>query len=143
MKKYYFLSILMVVLSDTLYHFASKNLSESLSPFGVFFYVYLGCFIVSFIIAIIIDKKEKIRRPKINFKNKYFYIFLIGLLCFDLGYIFIYRIGGALSNIYVLTMPLKAIVLLIAGYLLYKETLSKKNMLGIIISIIGVLLISM
>ncbi|WP_407424770.1 EamA family transporter [Methanobrevibacter sp.] len=62
---------------------------------------------------------------------------------FEVGYVFVYRAGWQVSNATVVANIGLACVLIVVGYLLYKENVSIRQILGIIVCMIGLILINL
>ena len=66
----------------------------------------------------------------------------IAIVALEFGYICIYRAGWKISVATLIANISLACVLMIVGVLLYKETIHLKQMIGIVISAIGLVLIA-
>ena len=66
----------------------------------------------------------------------------IAIVALEFGYICIYRAGWKISVATLIANISLACVLMIVGVLLYKETISLKQIIGIIISAIGLVLMA-
>ena len=65
---------------------------------------------------------------------------IVGL---EVGYVFVYRTGWQISNASVVANIGLACVLLIVGYCLYKENVSFRQILGIFVCMVGLILINL
>jgi len=59
------------------------------------------------------------------------------------GYVFVYRAGWAVSTASVVANIGLACVLLVVGYLLYKENISLTQMFGFFVCMVGLILINL
>jgi uncharacterized membrane protein len=76
---------------------------------------------------------------KINWTSIVLGISIVGL---ETGYILIYRAGWKVSNASVVANICLACTLLIVGFVAYKENISLKQVLGIVICIVGLILVT-
>ncbi len=65
------------------------------------------------------------------------------LVCLELSTILLFRVGWDLSVSMLLAYVILAVVLVVLGRVLYKETLTAKRVVGIAISLVGVLLVGL
>ena len=76
---------------------------------------------------------------KINWTSIILAIAIVGL---EVGYVFVYRAGWAVSTASVVANIGLACVLLIVGYFLYRENVSLNQIVGIIVCMFGLVLIN-
>ena len=143
MKNKLFLFVILITISAMFYQLGYKFVPSNLNPLAAILALYILAITLTTILAFIIDKQYKIKSRKNHFNSKLIYFFVLAMLGFDFGYLLIYRLGGDASKVFNLSIPLQAIALLIAGLIIYKEKLTIKNLLGIILSLAGVFLISL
>ena len=142
MKNKFFLFVFMLTLADIIYQVAYKFLPENVPATSAILALYILAFVEALILAFILDNKFKVKTLRTYVKHKVTYIMAIAMIAIDFGYLFIYRLGGEISKVFNLTVPLQALFLMLAGVLFYKEKITKYNIIGIILSVVGVILIS-
>ena len=142
MKNKFFLFVFMLTLADVIYQVAYKFLPENVPATSAILALYVLAFVEALVLAFILDNRFKIKTLKTYVKHKVTYIMAITMLAIDFGYLFIYRLGGEISKVFNLTVPMQAVFLMLAGILFYKEKITKHSIIGIILSVIGVMLIS-
>ena len=142
MKNKFFLFVFMITLADVIYQVAYKFLPSGVPATSAILALYILAFVEVLVLAFILDKKFTIKTQKLYVKSKVSYIMAISMLSIDFCYLLIYRLGGEISKVFNLTVPLQAIFLMITGILFYKEKITKHSIIGIIFSVLGVLLIS-
>ena len=143
MKNKILILLVLLLLSDVLYQVSFKMVPVNINPIASMLGLYSFTLIMGFTIGFVVDKKLKTK----SFKNYYKYPIVIllafGTFAAEIGHLLIYKFGGDLSKVINLTLPVEAITLLIIGAIIYKEKLNHKNLIGVLFSIVGVLLISM
>ena len=132
----------MITLADVIYQVAYKFLPSGVPATSAILALYMIAFVEALVIAFILDKKSKIKTIKMYATHKVTYVMAVAVLLIDLGHLFIFRLGGEISKVFTLTVPMQSIFLLLAGMLFYKEKITKHSIIGIVLSVVGVILIS-
>ncbi len=132
--------IMLVVCSNIFYQISSKSTPTNINPFVSLMVTYCVAAVVSVIVYFV-------GRPTvpftteitgINWASAVLGIAIVGL---ETGYIFAYRAGWNISVCSLVANISLACCLIIVGVFLYKETLSIKQVCGIIVCIIGLFLV--
>lgn len=139
----YYLPIFIIVLSNVAYHLSAKSIPKEMDSFFFLSLLYLisGC--ISF--AIYIFKPETdLGNVYIQFKyiNWVPFLFAFGIIGLELGNIFMYRVGWNISIGSLVANISLGLVLILIGYLFFKETINAKQMAGIAFCLIGLVLIN-
>ena len=134
--------ILVVIASNTFYNICMKSTPSDVNPFAALMVTYIISVIITAIIFVFMAKPEHIgsELSKVNGVSVILAFALVGL---EVGYVFVYRAGWQVSNATVVANIGLACVLIIVGYLLYKENVSIRQIFGIIVSMIGLILINL
>ena len=134
--------ILIVIASNTFYNICMKSTPSDVNPFAALMVTYIVSVIITAIIFVFMAKPEHIgsELSKVNWVSVILAFALVGL---EVGYVFVYRAGWQVSNATVVANIGLACVLIIVGYLLYKENVSIRQILGIIVCMIGLILINL
>lgn len=134
--------ILVVIASNTFYNICMKSTPSDVNPFAALMVTYIISVIITAIIFVFMAKPEHIgsELSKVNWVSVILAFALVGL---EVGYVFVYRAGWQVSNATVVVNIGLACVLIIVGYLLYKENVSIRQIFGIIVSMIGLILINL
>ena len=77
---------------------------------------------------------------KVNWTSIVLALVLVGL---EVGYVFVYRAGWQVSTASVVANIGLACVLLVVGYFLYKENVSIRQIIGIVVCMFGLVLINL
>lgn len=135
------LPLAIVVISNCFYHIISKKTptdANALLSLGV---TYLVAAIVSFAIFFVGNNHEGLTAEikKLNWTSFALGIVIIGL---ELGYILVYRAGGDVSRAPLIANCTLAVMLVFIGLLVFKETITIKQIIGMIICIIGMIIVT-
>ena len=133
--------MVLVVLANTMYNICTKSTPGDVDPFVTLIFTYVTATIVTIILFFVISRPENVafEISKINWTSIVLGISIVGL---EIGYILIYRAGWKVSNASVVANICLACTLLIVGFVAYKENISLKQVLGIVICIVGLILVT-
>ena len=133
--------ILVVVGANTVYNISTKSTPTDVNSFAALALSYLIGAICSVIMFFITSENKNLfsELTKTNWTSLALGIAIVAL---EFGYICIYRAGWKISVASLFANISLACVLLIVGMLLYRETISVKQIIGIAFSAIGLILIA-
>ena len=133
--------IFIIVLSNCFYHVCSKSTPSNLNAFGALMVTYLIATILTGLILVYMVKPENViaELSKINWTSIVLGIAIVGL---EAGYIFAYRLGGNVNTTPLIANTALAVALIIIGALLYNENITIKEISGIILCLIGMIVIN-
>lgn len=137
----YYLSLFLTIFANILYHFAQKSTSEKINPMFSLIVTYSVALILSVVLFCIIkgEKSLAFNMQQLNFSS----ILLGGsIVLLELGFLLAYRAGWNISTASILSTIIVTIALIPIGALLFNNSINRQNVLGIIISIIGIILIN-
>lgn len=136
-----FIPILMVVCANTMYNVCTKSTPAEVNPFITLFFTYLVAAGITVILFFIFGNSSNIiaEISNVNWTSIILGISVVGL---ETGYILIYRAGWKISNASVVANILLAISLILVGYIIYKENINLKQILGIVVCMVGLILIT-
>lgn len=142
MNFFYILPVIVVVVSNVLYHIASKSTSQNVNPFFSLVITYLIGAAVSFIIYLISGKGEI--HMLADFKKLNWATFLMGVLIIGLeaGWILAYRAGWNISKCSLIANICLAVILVFVGVIFYKEHITAKQLAGMAFCVAGLVLIN-
>lgn len=132
--------ILVVILSNTFYNVCMKSMPSDVNPFGALMVTYLVATIISAIIYMVGPSEVVGEISKINWVSVILAIAIVGL---EVGYVFVYRAGWAISTASVIANIGLACVLIFVGYFLYGENVSINQIVGIVVCMFGLVLINL
>ena len=133
--------LLLIIASNCFYNICTKSMPDETNSFASLTVTYLVGAILCAILFIVSAKPANVPSglKTINWTAFVLGIAIVGL---ELGYVFLYRAGWKVSNGALTANICLAVALLFIGALLYKESISVKQILGIVICSIGLFLIS-
>lgn len=128
--------ILIVVCANTIYHISAKSTPADISPFASLAISYAIAAVVSLVCFFLSSTQKNIllEAGKINWATLTLSASIVFL---ELGYILVYRVGWKVSVASLTANISVACILLIAGILLYHETITLRQCAGIAICLVG------
>ena len=134
--------IALVVLSNTVYHICSKNIPNNANAFLSLTITYLIGAVFTFFMFLVSSKEHNLVKEfsKINWAPFVLGIAIVGL---EIGFLFAYKAGWQVSTASIVQSSFLAVVLVIVGFLLYHEPLSRNKIIGIIICLIGLIFVNL
>lgn len=134
--------ILIIVLSNTVYNICAKSTPSGINSFASLTITYLVAAAVSFTMFLISAKGKGIAAEfgKANWSSFVLGVVIIGL---ELGYILAYRNGWKMNTVSVTANIALAVILLIIAFIFYKETMTFKQIAGMVLCAGGLILINL
>ena len=147
-KAFLFLGLLVV--SEVVYQISFKlasGTSETLSAMStIFLFNFIEYLCIILFIKIKEHKKNAITEIVTDFKlaTKSYssYLFAFASFFIVISDYLLYKNGGDVSKVLNYIAPLETVVIALLGLIIYKEKLVRKNIIGIILAILGITLIS-
>lgn len=132
----------LVVLSNVFYQICAKSVPAKMDPFASLTISYVIGALVSFIFYLALNKGGNILHEfqKTNWAPFVLGIVIVGL---EVGYIFLFKAGWAVSVAQIVQASILAVILIFVGYILYKEAITWNKILGVVICLAGLGLINM
>lgn len=134
--------VILMIVANTLYSVTAKVTPTDVDTFASVSLTYSVC-IVYALIMFFITSSNKNYFKEIKKANWTAPALGACLVCLEVSTILLFRVGWELSVGLLLAYVLLAVVLVIVGRLFYKETLTTKRIIGIVISIAGVVLVGL
>ena len=118
-----------------------KSMPSDVNPFGALMVTYLVAAIISAIIFAFSVGPSNMgaELSKINWTSVILALAIVGL---EVGYVFVYRAGWAVSTASVVANIGLACVLIFVGYFLYRENISINQIVGVVLCMFGLVLIN-
>ena len=137
----YFWPILLVIAANCLYNICAKSTPSHVSPFASLCITYLVAAFVSAIMFFFTDPNKNLLQAftKTNWTAIAFGITVVAL---EFGYINIYRVGWKVSTGSLVANLGLACLLSVVGFLFYHETISARQLMGMLICAIGLFMVS-
>lgn len=133
--------ILLVVCANAFYNISAKSTPDGINAFASLSITYLVAAALS-VVMFFITENQKNLVAEISKANWTSLVLGIAVVALEFGYISIYRAGWKVSTASLVANIGLACVLLVIGLLLYKESISLRQVLGMIVCVIGLFLIS-
>lgn len=136
-----FFPIAMVIISNTVYNIAAKSTPENVNAFLSLSITYMVAMLLAFAVFFLSSDRQSVLT---ELKTVNWASFALGfsIVPLELGYILIYRFGWRVSAASLTANIGLACVLLIVGVLLYKEAVSIKQLVGMIVCAAGLFLMN-
>ena len=133
--------ILIIVLSNILYNVCTKSTPSEVNAFATLSITYLVAAVVSFATFLVSSKGRNIitEFSKTNWTAFILGVVIIGL---EIGYILAFRNGWAMSKASVTANITLAIALIFVSMIFYKESITVKQIIGIVICGGGLVLVN-
>lgn len=133
--------IFIVVFANVFYNIIAKSTPNAVQPFASLIITYLTAAIVSFMLFLIASEDKNITNEiqKANWTSVAFGLALVAL---EFGYIYVYRVGWKISIGSLVANISLSCALLLIGVVFFKESISIRQIMGMVMCIGGLLLIS-
>jgi drug/metabolite transporter (DMT)-like permease len=136
------ISIPLIIIGVLLYSICQKSIPKDANALIAIASAYLVAF-VSCIAVLFFNDELKKGSVLFNDQKWLTVVFLgLSLILVELGFLYAYRTGWKISTTSITTGSFTTIVLALIGVLWYKEDLSLINIIGIVLSSAGVVLIN-
>ena len=133
--------MLIVVCANTVYNISTKSTPADINSFASLTVTYTVAAVSSLILFFITAENRDLASEltKINWTA---FILGIAIVALEFGFICIYRAGWKISVASLVANISLACILLLIGILLYRETISAKQVIGMVLSAAGLILIA-
>lgn len=133
--------LLLVVGANCFYHISTKSLPQAANPFASLTLTYLVGALLSALIFLFSAGFSRVgtELAKINWTALVLGFAIVGL---EAGNVFLYRAGWKISSGALVCNICLAVALLLIGWLLYKETITPRQLLGVAVCCAGLLLVN-
>ncbi|MTI46339.1 MAG: hypothetical protein FH761_00745 [Firmicutes bacterium] len=134
----YYISMIIVIAASVLYHISQKSIGENVSPIISMIVTYIVALVLSLIALIFFPSKDIVSSVKeLNWAS---YVLGISVFAIEIGFLLVYRSGWSINVTALFSNIITTIILIFIGIYLLKEQISPVNMVGIGLSIIGLIL---
>ncbi len=136
----YLFSIVIIVISNLVYHISQKSTPEKLNPFLTLFITYIVATIITGLLLIFVKPDKGFSN---SLKDVKWTAFALGvaIVGLEVGYLIAYRSGWNISLCSLVSNTTVALLLIPIGFLFYGEHIPPLKMIGIILSITGLVFI--
>ena len=139
---HYIWPIVLVILSNVMYQLCARRMPNSVDPFAALTVTYLVGAAASLLLYLLLPKGGNIIEEfsQINWVPFIFGLVIVGI---EVGWIFVYRAGWQVSTAPIVQSAIVAVILIILGFLLFKESMTWNKILGIAVCILGLFFINL
>ena len=136
------ISIPIIVIGVLLYNVSQKSIPKDANALIAIASAYLIAF-VSCVVVLFFNGELK-KGTALFSDQKWLPVMLLGfsIIMVELGYLYAYRTGWKISSTSIIAGSFTTVALALIGVLWYKEELTLINIIGIILSSVGVILIN-
>ena len=137
----FYLSILLTIISNVLYHIFLKLLPSGTHPAVSLIVAYSSALVACLLYLLLFPPIEGLLPSlrKISWVNVAVGFAIVGL---ELGFILAYRAGWSISLAGIVSASAVAVILLPVGLLAFKERISPINLLGVAVCICGLVMVN-
>jgi len=140
MKNFYF-PLALAVGGNLLYHLAQKSMPKSANPIFIITIAYLvgifACVLYSFAYP-----SERSFLDTVRESNWAVYAMGLGAAVIEVGFLLAYRAGWNISTAAVACSTAVTLLLIPIGVLAFKEQLSVRNVVGLLLCMVGLVLVA-
>ncbi|HJJ85091.1 MAG TPA: EamA family transporter [Methanocorpusculum sp.] len=139
---HYIWPIVLVILSNVMYQLCARRMPNSVDPFAALTVTYLVGAAASLLLYLLLHKGGNIIEEfsQINWVPFIFGLVIVGI---EVGWIFVYRAGWQVSTAPIVQSAIVAVILIILGFFLFKESMTWNKILGIAVCILGLFFINL
>lgn len=137
----YFWPVLVVVGANTFYNISTKSTPQTINSFASLFITYLVAAVLS-LVMFFVTAEQRDLLAELSKSNWTSFLLGFSVVALEFGYISIYRAGWKMGVASLVANIGLACVLLIVGILLYHESVSLKQLAGMVVCVVGLILMS-
>ncbi len=133
----------LVVLSNIFYNICAKSTSRDVNPFLALGVTYLVAGICTFTAFFLSSGKGTSLKQELMNLNWASFVLGIAIIGLEAGYLFAYRAGWKVNTAPLVANTILAIALIFVGFFLFKENISIRHIIGILVCITGLVIINL
>lgn len=133
--------VLLVVGANTIYHVSAKSTPGNIDLFASLTLTYLIAGVVSLLMFFLTGGQKNLLQEftKANWAT---YALSASIVFLEFGYLMVYRAGWPVSIASLICNLTVCCILLFVGMLIYKETVSLRQLIGVAVCLTGIFLVS-
>ena len=131
----------LIVLSNVVYQVCTKSVPEGMHPLASLTVTYAVAAVLSLILYLALRKDGTIvgEYKKLNWAPFVLGLVIVGL---EAGYIYAFKAGWPVSALQIIQAAAVAVILIYVGFVVYKEPITIKKTIGILVCLAGLYLIN-
>ncbi len=128
--------IALVVFSNVVYQICAKSVPKDMDAMASMTITYFVGAVCSALMFFVMNKDSNLLQEysKMNWAPVFLGVSVVGL---EVGFIYAYKNGWAVSTASIVQSAFLAVVLLFVGALLYHESISVSKMVGVVLCLVG------
>lgn len=138
---YYIWPLILVAVAEVLYQICAKALPADLNPLASITITYLIAAVISAGVFFVTTGGANILHEyrKINWAT-----IVLGIVvpCLEVGSIYAYKHGWLVNTFFIVHSAFASILLLLAGYMIFAEGISRNKIIGVAICIVGLIFLN-
>lgn len=137
----FWVAITITIISNVFYHVIQKVTPQDANPVLSLAVSYIVAAVICLLLLPLIPLKEGLREglQKLNWTAVALALTLVGL---EVGFLLAYRAGWIVSMAGLVSNATVSILLLPVGILLFSDKLSTTNMVGVLVTVVGLVLMN-
>ena len=137
----FYFSISLAILSSALYHFSQKGTPAGVNPAVAIMVTYVVAFFLTLILFIFLPTKIGFL-AEVRQLNWASYLLAFSIVGLEIGFLLVYRAGWNLGIAAVLVNVAASLLLVPIALLVFKQSLSPVNILGILVCLAGLIMLN-
>jgi len=133
----------LIVLSNIFYHITTKTTPHEANAFLSLTVTYLVGGVLSFLAYFMTVGKGSTLRQELMNLNWSSFVLGIAIVGLEAGFLFAYRAGWKVSTAQLVASSILAIALIFIGLFLFKENITLRHIIGIIVCLAGLTIINL
>ena len=133
----------LIVLSNIFYHITTKTTPHEANAFLSLTVTYLVGGAVSFLVYFMTAGKGSTLKQELMNLNWSSFVLGIAIIGLEAGFIFAYRTGWKVNAAQLVASSILAIALIFVGFFLFKENITLRHIIGILVCIAGLVIINL
>lgn len=138
----YYISMLVVIVSNIIYHISQKCIVKTLNPVIAMIATYSTALIITFMLLLIFPIEKSSIYAEIKSINWASFILGLAVVGAEMGFLLVYRSGWNIGFAAIFANIVVTILLIPVGIYFLKNKITLTNTLGVIFSILGIFLIN-
>lgn len=137
----YYISMLITILATVVYNISQKSINQSINPFISMIITYIVAIIFSVLALTSFSTNLSVAN---SLKQLNWASYVLGLSAFglEIGYLYVYRSGWNIAIAPIYVSIISTILLIVFGIFVYNTKITVTNVIGICVSIIGLILMN-
>lgn len=134
----YYFSMVLVIFASVFYNICQKSINENVNPFISMIVTYSIALVLSILSIVFFPEKNILT----SFKELNWATYILGgaIFALEVGFLLVYRSGWEINIAPLFANVITTLILIFVGLYIFKDQLSLTNVIGIFLSIVGLIL---